>query len=217
MNPEEQVPDSWNCSKERNSVRPGPGGGRQCEVRGVCGLEVLRPTARILRRASRGCRQQLKADQEAARWFLLTVATLRPGLGGCVVFVSSCEEGAGSSAAVGQAPTVHGVAWSWVEHCGRRARGRYLEDHEEQLVPRLPTARARSSGSSLHLTGSRIGRSARGSCRKRGSDRDCGSASCRCERPKDRGSSGRAPSTISRELRGNSGGGGSYRPFDAHR
>jgi CubicO group peptidase (beta-lactamase class C family) len=39
--------------------------------------------------------------------------------GGCVVVVSSCEEGAGAASAVGQASAVHGATRTGVEHPGR--------------------------------------------------------------------------------------------------
>src|SRR3954471_17867650 len=39
--------------------------------------------------------------------------------GGCVVVVSSCEEGAGGACAVGQASAAHGAAWKGMEHPGR--------------------------------------------------------------------------------------------------
>jgi hypothetical protein len=55
--------------------------------------------------------------------FLLTVATLPKIIRGCVV-ISSGEERAGTTSAVGQTPAVHGVARAGVEHPRRGPRGR---------------------------------------------------------------------------------------------
>ncbi len=46
------------------------------------------------------------------------------GSGGCVDIIASCEEGAGSPAAVGQTPAVHGAAGPGVEYPSRGPRGR---------------------------------------------------------------------------------------------
>jgi Helix-turn-helix domain len=60
---------------------------------------------------------------------------------GCVVVVSSCEEGAGAASPVGQASAVHGVAREGVEHPRRRAGGRCFPDHGQQLGARLQAYR----------------------------------------------------------------------------
>src|ERR1700728_4556918 len=83
------------------------------------------------------CQRQAKSDPWSAGRFLATVATASEILGGCVVFVSSCEEGAGAASAVGQASAVRGVAGAGVEHRGRGPRGRGFPDDGEQLVARL--------------------------------------------------------------------------------
>jgi hypothetical protein len=60
---------------------------------------------------------------------------------GCVVVVSSCEEGAGAASPVGQASAVHGVAREVVDHLRRRAGGRCFPDHGQQLGARLQAYR----------------------------------------------------------------------------
>jgi len=65
------------------------------------------------------CQRHSNLDPVTAWRFLATVATTSEILGGCVVIVASCEEGAGAASAVGQASAVHGVAQSRVEHYGR--------------------------------------------------------------------------------------------------
>jgi hypothetical protein len=77
------------------------------------------------------------ADLSTAPRVLVIVATLPLILE--VVLSSSrrVRKGAGSSAVVGQASAVDGVAWSWVEHLGCGSRGWRLADDREQLVPWL--------------------------------------------------------------------------------
>jgi hypothetical protein len=52
------------------------------------------------------CQRRLNFDPLAAWRFLATVATTSEILGGCVVIVSSCGEGAWAASAVGQASAV---------------------------------------------------------------------------------------------------------------
>jgi len=64
--------------------------------------------------------------------------------GGCVVVLSSCEDGAGAASAVGQASAVHGTTRTRMEHPRRGSLGRSFPYHGEQLVTRLPDLPPRS-------------------------------------------------------------------------
>ena len=125
--------------------------------------------------------------------------------GGRVVVVSSCEEGAGAASAVGQASAVHGACASGGGASGAppvRSACRGPRPTTGRVATRSTDA-VSWSGSCLRSNGSPCARSARGSC-----PRTSGSRSPTCATP---GLSvreiarrlGRAPSTISRELRRN--------------
>ena len=139
--------------------------------------------------------------------------------GGCVVIVSSCEEGAGSSTAIGQTSMVHGVAGAgMVDHApparevgvsrtaaNNWARG-YKTYRRGQLigfVPALDRLAVRQISERYLSQDERI------------EIADLRRAGLSTRQIADK--LGRAPSTVSRELRRNGRRDGAYRPFEAHR
>ncbi len=138
-------------------------------------------------------------------------------MGGCDEVDTSCEEGCGSSAAIGEAAAVRGAAGTRLE-CERGGpRGRRLAFDGQQLDPRYKTYR---QGAVVGMVAP-LDRLAVREIRARflSQDERFESADLRREGLSVREVArwlGRAPSTVSRELRRNASRGG-YRPFEAHR
>jgi hypothetical protein len=70
------------------------------------------------------------------------------------VVLTSCEEGAGPPADVGQAGAVHGIAGSWMECPGRGPRGRCVAKLRGELVARLQDLPQRRGGRVRRASGS---------------------------------------------------------------
>jgi len=140
------------------------------------------------------------------------------GSGGCVGIVSSGEEGAGASSAVGQASAFRGAAGSRVERSRRGPRSRGISHLRSKLVARIQDLSQRRHGGFVPPLDRLAVRQI--STRYLSQDERIEIADLRRAGLSARTIAarlGRAPSTISRELRRNVSAGREYRPFDAHR
>ena len=138
--------------------------------------------------------------------------------GGCVVIVSSREEGPGSPAAIRQTSAVYGAACARLVHLGGGSRSRGIPYLSKQLGARLQTYRRGEAVGFVpaldRLTVRQI------SDRYLSEEERIDIADLRRAALTIRQIAAeldRAPSTVSRELRRNSRRDGQYRPFEAHR
>lgn len=164
------------------------------------------------------CQLRSNVEQFLPGWFLGGCRNTSLCSGGCVVINSSCVEGAGASAAVGQASTVHGVAGPRMECACRCPRNRCVPVCGDELdtglqdLPQRRRGRVRPPLDRLEVREI--------STRYLFQDERIEIADLRRSGLSLRATAdrlGRAPSTISRELRRNAPAGRGYQPFDAHR
>ena len=168
------------CPRNASLMRHAPSAqaqidvGRQDDVRIVGGCGGVSNPARCS-----GCQRHVKTDPLSAGGFQGWSQHFRES-GGRVVIVSSGQEGAGASPAVGQTSEVHGASRTRAEHRRRRPRGRRVTHRGKELGERLQDVPLRSGGGvrGRRWIGSRCARSAPGSC-----PRTSGSRSPICTAP----------------------------------
>jgi hypothetical protein len=171
----------------------------------------------VLLHGANSCQRRLKSRPDPTGWFLVVVETLAFRDHGGHVVVASFEEGSGAASAVGQTSEVHGAARAGVEYPWRGPRSRCVSQFRDELDQRDEGHPQWGAGRVCPSAGPAA--SAPGQCpifiqEERIRIADLRQAGFGVRQIAAR--LGRAPSTISRELRRKVFDGNGYAPFDAH-